>query len=199
MSAEASSCPRCGAARRDAGRSTASNAGCAFPARERLRPTADRGPCAPARIGGLALLACAGAAVAIAVTADDAGAGRVLTATGGSVTAPHARGRAGSRLAVWPRVRSGWTIVLASIPKASGRDEAVAVAQQARTRRPRRVGVLDSSRFASLRPGYWMTFSGAVPERARRDRLPPACARRGQGRARAAHRALSVVPDEQRS
>ena len=50
--------------------------------------------------------------------------------------------------------------MLASIPKTSGRDEAVAVAQQARTHGLARVGVLDSSRFASLRPGYWMTFSG---------------------------------------
>ena len=78
----------------------------------------------------------------------------------GSVTAPTAAVEPSSRLAVWPRLRSGWTIVLASIPKASGRDEAVAVAQQARTHGLRRVGVLDSSRFASLRPGYWMTFSG---------------------------------------
>ena len=65
-----------------------------------------------------------------------------------------------SQLAVWPRAQRGWTIVLVSIPKADGRDEAVAVAQQARTRGLSRVGVLDSSRFASLQPGYWMTLSG---------------------------------------
>jgi hypothetical protein len=50
--------------------------------------------------------------------------------------------------------------VLVSIPKARGRDEAVAVAQQARSRGLTRVGVLDSSQFASLQPGYWMTFAG---------------------------------------
>ncbi len=50
--------------------------------------------------------------------------------------------------------------MLVSVPKAKGRDEAVAVAQQARISGLRRVGVLDSSHFASLRPGYWMTFSG---------------------------------------
>jgi hypothetical protein len=50
--------------------------------------------------------------------------------------------------------------VLASTPKSEGRGRAVAVAQQARLRGVPRVGVLDSSRFASLRPGYWMTFSG---------------------------------------
>ena len=73
-------------------------------------------------------------------------------------TAPETMPR--SRLVVWPRARDGWTIVLASIPKTKGRDGAVAVAQQARTRGLPRVGVLDSSRFASLRPGYWMTFTG---------------------------------------
>ena len=36
----------------------------------------------------------------------------------------------------------------------------VAVAQQARVSGLRTVGVIDSSQFASLRPGYWMTFSG---------------------------------------
>ena len=74
---------------------------------------------------------------------------------------PHARGAAAEpacRLA--RRSRSGWTIVLVSIPKARGRDEAVAVAQQARSRGLPRVGVLDSSQFASLQPGYWMTFAG---------------------------------------
>ena len=56
-----------------------------------------------------------------------------VTATGGSVTAPHRRSSrlAARRLAPGQR---GWTIVLVSIPKAEGRDEAVAVAQQARTR-----------------------------------------------------------------
>ena len=97
---------------------------------------------------------------AVAVAADDTGPEQVLTATGGSVTARTPEVEPRSRLVVWPRARDGWTIVLASIPKAKGRDGAVAVAQQARTRGLPRVGVLDSSRFASLRPGYWMTFTG---------------------------------------
>jgi hypothetical protein len=84
----------------------------------------------------------------------------VLTATGGSVTAPTPAVEPSSRLAVWPMTQRGWTIILVSIPKVDGRDKAVAVAQHARTRGLPRVGVLDSSRFASLQPGYWMTFSG---------------------------------------
>jgi hypothetical protein len=99
----------------------------------------------------------AGAGVAIAAVDSGGSAEAVVTATGGSVTTPTAPR---ARLAQWPRTRSGWTIVLASVPKAKGRDEAFAVAQQARVGGLRTVGVLDSSQFASLRPGYWMTFSG---------------------------------------
>jgi len=112
------------------------------------------------RVAGLAVVALVGAAVAIAVVADDTGAQKVLTATGGSVTVPARPVGPQSRLAVWPPGRSGWTIVLVSTPKSRGDDRAVAVAQQARSHGLTGVGVLDSSRFASLQPGYWMTFAG---------------------------------------
>lgn len=112
------------------------------------------------RAGLLGLAAVAGAAVAIAITRDPAEATEIVTATGGSVTAPGALVEPSSSLAVWPRGRTAWTIVLLSVPKVEGRDKAVAVAQQARKAGLRRVGVVDSSRFSSLRPGYWMTFSG---------------------------------------
>ena len=105
-------------------------------------------------------LTVAGAAVAIAIAWQGPSTEPVVTATGGSVTAPTPPVEPISRLAVWPRAARGWTIVLASIPKTKGRDKAVAIAQQGRTRGLPRVGVLDSSRFASLQPGYWMTFTG---------------------------------------
>jgi hypothetical protein len=60
----------------------------------------------------------------------------------------------------WPRDRRGWTIVLLSLPQANGRDAAVAKAREARDGGLRRVGVLDSSRFASLHPGYYVVFTG---------------------------------------
>ena len=159
MSAEASSCPRCRALAA-AGQEYCLECGFRLPGRARLGPLPTESRTLRLRVAGLAALALAGAAIAIAVTADETGAGSVLTATGGSVTAPTPAVEPTSRLAVWPRLRRGWTIVLASIPKSSGRDKAVAVAQQARTHGLTQVGVLDSSRFASLRPGYWMTFSG---------------------------------------
>lgn len=112
------------------------------------------------------MVACVGAVVAVAFAWEGPGAERVRTATGGSVVAPRTGVDPRTRLTVWPRTQTGWTIVLASIPKSDRRDKAVAIAQRARTRGLPRVGVLDSSRFASLRPGYWMTFTGTYQNQA---------------------------------
>ena len=60
----------------------------------------------------------------------------------------------------WPRNQRGWTIVLLSLPQANGRSAAVAKATEARSGGLRRVGVLDSSRYASLHPGYYVVFTG---------------------------------------
>jgi hypothetical protein len=62
--------------------------------------------------------------------------------------------------AVWPAGRSGWTIVLDSLPSPSGRAAANAEAQRARRGGMKKVGVLDSSQFSSLHPGYLVVFSG---------------------------------------
>ena len=66
----------------------------------------------------------------------------------------------------WPRGRRGWTIVLLSLPQTNGRDAAAAQAQKARDGGLRRVGVLDSSRFASLHPGYYVIFQGVYADEA---------------------------------
>ncbi|MCZ7587551.1 MAG: hypothetical protein M5U27_01535 [Gaiella sp.] len=159
MSAEASGCLRCGATLA-IGQEYCLECGLRQAGRARLGPLPTEVRAFRLRVGALGAVAVAGAAAAIAVASDGSGADRVLTATGGSITAPSPVVEPRSRLAVWPRSRSGWTIVLVSTPKARGRDQAVAVAQQARTHGLTRVGVLDSSRFASLQPGYWMTFAG---------------------------------------
>jgi hypothetical protein len=155
----AAPCPRCGAAV-DAGQEFCLTCGLRLPGQARLGRLPADIRALRLRVGGLALFALAGAAVAIVLAWQGPAEDRVTTATGGSVTAPTPAVEPISRLAVWPRTARGWTIVLASIPKAKGRDKAVAVAQQGRTRGLPRVGVLDSSRFASLQPGYWMTFTG---------------------------------------
>jgi hypothetical protein len=66
----------------------------------------------------------------------------------------------------WPRERRGWTIVLLSLPQQNGRDAASAQAKKARDGGLRRVGVLDSSRYASLHPGYYVVFQGVYADEA---------------------------------
>jgi hypothetical protein len=63
-------------------------------------------------------------------------------------------------LVFWPVGKSGWTIVLDSVPAANGRTGAVAEAKQAARLGMEGVGVLDSSRFSSLHPGYFVVFAG---------------------------------------
>jgi hypothetical protein len=67
------------------------------------------------------------------------------------------------RLIEWPQARSGWTLVLASLPTSAGRDAALGKARQALAAGLPQVGVLDSSRYPSLHPGYFVVFSGVYP------------------------------------
>lgn len=60
----------------------------------------------------------------------------------------------------WPKNANGWTIVLTSYPKATGRLDALAKASEAAGKGLAQVGVIDSSRFASLQPGYFVVFTG---------------------------------------
>jgi hypothetical protein len=64
------------------------------------------------------------------------------------------------KLIEWPRNRSAWTLVLASLPTSSGRKAAIAKARQALDADLGQVGVLDSARYSSLHPGYYVVFSG---------------------------------------
>jgi hypothetical protein len=63
-------------------------------------------------------------------------------------------------LTVWPATRSGWTVVLQSLPIANGRAFALAQARAAQHAGLTQVGILDSSKFSSLHPGYYVLFSG---------------------------------------
>jgi hypothetical protein len=60
----------------------------------------------------------------------------------------------------WPADRSGHTVVVDSVPTTRGREAALQVARAAIRAGLPRVGVLDSSEFASLRPDYLVVFSG---------------------------------------
>jgi hypothetical protein len=68
------------------------------------------------------------------------------TATGSNVT--------------WPPGKDGYTVVLKSTPTSQGRGPANAAADEARRRGLPQVGILNSSDYTSLRPGYYVTFSG---------------------------------------
>jgi len=118
------------------------------------------------RAAATLVVAIAGAAVAVAATSGGRESADVMTATGGFATlpttstlpSPGEEGPAG--IVEWPAGEEGWTIALASLPQTEGRRRAVARMRQARRKGLSPVGILDSSRYASLHPGYWIVFSG---------------------------------------
>ena len=138
------------------------------------------------------VVAVAGAVVAIALSDDAERRSAPATATGGSLTLtgqetltapepPAATASTAPRAArarrpparpsvprsiVWPADKRGWTIVLLSVPQENGRAAAVERAEEARRGGLRRVGILNSSRFASLHPGYYVVFHGVFDSEA---------------------------------
>lgn len=120
-------------------------------------------------IGGAAVaIAFGGSSSSAAATTSIAPAPHLaLTITGTPATTPKARKgkrapapRATGRGTAWPADRNGWTIVLFSYPKTTGTDAAQATAARAAHAGLPEVGVLDSGRFSSLHPGYYIVFSG---------------------------------------
>ena len=63
-------------------------------------------------------------------------------------------------LSDWPVGTSGYTVILSSVPTAQGRSLAEQQAQSAILSGLTGVGVLDSSQFSSLRPGFYVVFTG---------------------------------------
>jgi hypothetical protein len=62
--------------------------------------------------------------------------------------------------AAWP-ARNGYTVVIASIPaRGSGLADATTKAKEALARGVAGAGVLESGKFASLHPGYYVVFAG---------------------------------------
>ena len=154
-----SACPRCGTAIAR-GQEYCLQCGLRQPGSWRVGPPPTDTGGLRLRVAALAAVAVVGAAIAIAVASNGPGEEQVLTAIGGSATVPSTPVEPGASLAQWSRTENGWTIVLVSVPKTRGRNAAVVAAQRARARGLHQVGVLDSSSFASLRPGYWMAFTG---------------------------------------
>ena len=82
--------------------------------------------------------------------------GTLPTAPGNKKTPPTPAG-------TWPTGTSGYTDVLASISVSAGRAVAESRARAARIAGLPRVGILISSRYPSLRSGYYVVFSGVYP------------------------------------
>ncbi len=76
------------------------------------------------------------------------------------------RRRGSSGKTEWPTGEEGWTVVLASLPKTGGQKAALTRARRASRKDLQEVGVLDSSRYASLHPGYWIVFAGVYSSEA---------------------------------
>jgi hypothetical protein len=84
----------------------------------------------------------------------------VPTQTGTQPSAPGHTPPPPLALKNWPAGRSGWTVVLQSLPTANGRSFALAQARAAEESGLEDVGILDSSEFSSLHAGYFMLFTG---------------------------------------
>jgi hypothetical protein len=78
----------------------------------------------------------------------------------------------------WPANANGWTVVLVSYPKLTGREAARATAARA-ARGLSRVGILDSSLYASLQPGYFVVFTGVYPSQSAAEAAVPTARQAG--------------------
>ena len=163
-------CPRCGAARADDQR---------FCVECGLRlPTVTGGLAAwrrgwvrrfgwyPGDWVWLTLLAGAVAAAGTAVAVKE-GHGHAAVASAATTyvapaprLSPRTTARGPSGRTVWPAELDGWTVVLVQSPAPNGRKGAAAFAAHAAHDGLPQVGVLDSSSFGTLHPGYYVVFSG---------------------------------------
>ena len=93
-------------------------------------------------------------------TAPEPTTATTTTQTTSTAPAPPPPPPPAKTLALWPAGRTGWTVVLDSLPSSNGRAPATAEARQALHLGLKKVGVLDSAQFSSLHPGYYVVFFG---------------------------------------
>jgi hypothetical protein len=94
-------------------------------------------------------------------TVGDGTTTSATTTTGPTTTTTTTTTTDGSTTVIaWPTGRDGYTVILASYRHSRGRAFAEDRAQEAIADGLRDVGVLSSSRFASLEAGYWVVFYG---------------------------------------
>ena len=107
------------------------------------------------------VVAAGGAAAAIRLDRGHRAAAAVSTyvAAAPRVSTPALRHARNGRTP-WPQGLDGWTVVLGSLPADRGRTQPLRVAARAAKAGLPQVGVLNSSTYASLHPGYYVVFSG---------------------------------------
>jgi hypothetical protein len=160
-----SDCPRCGGQVAE-GQEYCLECGVRLPGEGPVGRPRDLGQGWVLRAAVAAVVALGGAAVAVAATDGGTDAAEVVTATGGFLTTPEESTSTSPSEEVpvaaveWPAGDDGWTVVLASLPQTGGRRVATGRAVAARRAGLTAVGILDSSQYASLHPGYWVVFTG---------------------------------------
>jgi hypothetical protein len=79
----------------------------------------------------------------------------------------------------WPPNKDGYTVVLKSVPTSNGRSQAEAAADRARANGLPQVGILNSSDFSSMNPGYYVTFTGIYDTESQANAALPTARSRG--------------------
>jgi hypothetical protein len=119
---------------------------------------------------GTLLVALVGAVAAIVLTSRaTAGGGRTIvvsTIPGLAREAPSTVPGAGGVVSSWPAGAGSWTIILASYPVSAGDAGARAAAEDAARKGLKGVGLLTSSDYPALQPGYLIVFDGIYPTQA---------------------------------
>jgi hypothetical protein len=96
-----------------------------------------------------------------------------------TTTPPPATTQPAAGLVPWPSGTDGFTVVLASVLVGQGRAAADAQAAKAQAAGLPQVGILESSSYSSLRPGYYVVFSGIYSSNAQAQAAAPAAQARG--------------------
>jgi hypothetical protein len=86
--------------------------------------------------------------------------GPLPTAPGEPTTKPGGPKPNPNALTTWPSGETGYTTVLESLPVTAGRANALARARKAKRNGIKDVGILVSSQYSSLHPGYFVVFAG---------------------------------------
>ena len=73
----------------------------------------------------------------------------------------------------WPAGTDGYSVFLRSTPTSEGRGPADSAARQAIDDGLPQVGVLNSSEFGSLNPGYYVTFTGVYTSKSQAEGALP--------------------------